>query len=218
MHAPLVALFQRNGSPFQLPRGTALFAEAETCRHVGLIEKGLVRVYRSRPGDREGTLYELRPGELCLVSCLAALSDEPLVASATIDGDSSGWAIPAAAFRRLFASDESLRGLFLAALSGRLRAVLELLDEIQNTSVDDRLASYLLDRARVRPGAAGEGRLDATHEKIAADLWTAREVVSRALKAFEQSGCVRLERGSVVVVDSARLAGSSGGRGVDPSG
>ena len=213
MNKPLTALFQRHGNPFRLSPGTALFAEGDRCRQVGLIEKGLVRVYRSRPGDREGTLYELRPGELCLVSCLGALNDEPLVASATVDEEAAGWTIPAAVFRRVFASEESLSGVFLASLSGRLRAVLELLDGIQNLSVDERLASYLLDRARVRPGAAGEGRLETTHEKIAADLWTAREVVSRSLKAFEQRGGVRLERGSVVVVDPARMTGSSGGRG-----
>ena len=207
MNATLATLFRRHGSPFHLARGTGLFAEGEPCRHVGLLEEGSVRVFRSRPGDREGTLYHMRPGELCLVSCLGALNDEPLRGQRLGRRPAVGWAVPAAAFRRLFGSDEFLRGLFLASLSGRLRVILELLDDIQNLSVDGRLACYLLDRARVRPGMAGEGRLEMTHEKIAADLWTAREVVSRALKAFEQRGCVRLERGSVVVLDPDRLTG-----------
>ena len=73
--------------------------------------------------------------------------------------------------------------------------------------MDERLASYLLDRARVGPRTSGEGRLETTHEKIASDLWTAREVVSRALKGLEQRGCVRIERGTIVVLDAELLAG-----------
>jgi CRP/FNR family transcriptional regulator len=206
MNAALATLFQRHGSPVGLSRGTALFVEKEPCRHVLLLKEGSVRLFRSRLGDREGTLYRLRAGELCLVSCLAALSDEPLLASAVVDEPAVGWTLSAPAFRKLVGQDEFLRGIFLATVASRMRALLELLEDIQDLPVDDRLASYLLDRARVGPGTAGAGRLDTTHEKIAADLWTAREVVSRALKGLEQRGCVRIERGSVIVLDPDGLA------------
>jgi CRP/FNR family transcriptional regulator len=209
MNVALATLFRRYGSPVALGRGSTCFVEKEPCRQVALLDEGCVRIFRSRPGDREGTLYRVQPGELCLVSSLAALSEQPLLASAAADEAATGWALPAAAFRKLFAQDEFLRTTFLGVLARRLRALIELLEDTQDLSVDDRLASYLLDRARVGPGTAGAGRLDMTHEKIAADLWTAREVVSRALKGLEQRGCVRLERGSIVVVDPDRLAGVS---------
>jgi CRP/FNR family transcriptional regulator len=207
MNVALASLFRRHGNPVKLTRGAEFLVEKERCRHVVLLEEGSARVFRSRAGDREGTLYRVRPGELCLIASLAALREEPLLASATVDEPAAGWAVPAAAFRALFGRDEFLRQMFLAAVARRMRALLELLEDIQELSVDDRLASYLLDRARVGPSTAGSGRLDTTHEKIAADLWTAREVVSRSLKGLEQRGCVRLERGSIVVLDPDRLAG-----------
>ncbi len=212
MNAGLAILFRRHGSAARFAPGAALFTEGDPCRHVILFEEGSVRLFRPRPGDREGTLYRVRAGELCLASCLGALREEPLFASAEVDGPAAGWAVPAPTFRRLFDQDEYLRRMFLDTLSGRLRALFELFADIQDLSVDDRLASYLLDRARVGPRMAGEGRLMTTHEKIAADLWTAREVVSRALKGLEQRGCVRLERGSVVVLNPERLAAQAAER------
>jgi CRP/FNR family transcriptional regulator, anaerobic regulatory protein len=209
MNEALESLFRRHGNPVDAPPGASLFSESQPCRHVVLLASGSIRVYRVRAGDREATLYRVRPGELCLASCLAALCDAPLLARAVAEEPLRGWAVPAESFRQLFLREEPLRDAFLDLVLRRVRTLLELIEEIQDHSVDDRLAAYLLDRARVGPGTAGEGRLAMTHEKIAADLWTAREVVSRALKGLEHRGCVRIERGSVVVLDAERLADAS---------
>lgn len=199
-------LFDREGDELHVPRGTRLFRRGDRCATVPWLHAGTVRV--SRPGmtGRGGTLYVLGAREICALSGLAALCGTRLPADATAEDDVVGRAIPAATFRRLHETDPTVRARLAAALAERFEGLFGLLEAIQFQSIEERLADYLLERARVGPGRPGVGRLITTHERIASDLWTAREVVSRGLKALEHQGVLRIERGAITVFDSDALA------------
>lgn len=199
-------LAPRAGEPFAAPRGAVLLRGGEVVEAVPYTAEGRIRVFRVAPRGREGTLYVLPPRTICVVSALGALSGVPAPAEAVAEDAVRGWRVPAAALRAAVAADGALRAAIFAAAAERMAALVGLIDTVQFHGIEARLAEYLLDRAVVLPGNGGHGRLAMTHERIAADLWTAREVVSRSLKSFEHRGWLRLERGMIVVEDPEALA------------
>ena len=105
--------------------------------------------------------------------------------------------LPAALFARLVEESAAFRTFVLAGFAARLGALMGRIEELSFRSVDARLAAYLLERA--------PRKVAATQQEIAADIGTAREVVSRRLAAFARAGLVRTERGAVTPLDPARL-------------
>ncbi len=203
MHIP--EAFRRRGTRFDLDRGVRLFTEGEPCRDVPWLTRGTVRVFRSSGGGgREGTLYVLAPGDTCVVSALSALRGLPLPASAVTEEACAGLFVPAPLFRDALC-EEAFLDRFLDDAAQQFTGLLGLMQEIQFRSIERRVADYLLDRAKTVPGT-GTARLPTTQERIAADLWTAREVISRSLRAFEARGWVALGRGVICVLDVSALS------------
>lgn len=202
MHVP--EAFRRRGTRFDLGRAVRVFTEGEPCRDVPWLTRGTLRVFRTSGGGREGTLYLLGPGEICAVGALSALRGLPLPATAVTEDECSGLFVPAPVFREAL-RDGAFLDRFLDDTAQRFSGLLGLMQEIQFRSIERRVADYLLDRARTVPGT-GTARLPTTQERIAADLWTAREVVSRSLRAFESRGWVALGRGVISVLDASALS------------
>ena len=107
--------------------------------------------------------------------------------------------MPATAFRELIDREPEFRDLALSAFSRRMVELVEVIDELLLHRVDLRLASWLLEQ--VKPC----GVVTATHQAIAAELGTAREVVSRILKDFERRGGLSLTRGEIRLRDRGAL-------------
>lgn len=184
----------------RLPAGSAAFRPGESCAHWLIVCAGQVRVSRVSEDGREIVLYRVRPGESCVLTTAGLLEGAAYDAEAICETEVEALLLPAAAFLSLVAEQPSFRRFAFAAYAARIAALMELAEELAFDEVGTRLARRLL---ALR---APDGTVPATHEALAAELGTAREVVSRRLKAFERAGHVALARGRIVLADPDGLA------------
>lgn len=191
---------ERAARPLHLEAGAPICLEGELCRHLPLVVRGAGRVYRISETGRVLTLYRIEPGESCILTMSCLLSARPFPAFAEAETDMDVLAAPADAFRAWFETSPVWRRYVFDLLARRFADVIELVGDVAFRRVDERLAAYLL-AAKDR-----EGRVAQTHESLAADLGTSREVVSRVLKEFEREGLVALGRGEVVIREPGGLA------------
>ena len=188
--------------PVSLSPGAYFFQKGETIANVGLVGAGSVRVYIIGDTGREVTLYHVGPGDTCPINLLCAILGRHALAHAYVESDLEAVIIPARAVRAWAAEESTVRQFVFEALAVRLIDVLARIEVIAFQRIDRRLAEYLLYRLELTVDDAETIRV--THEHIAFEIGSAREVVTRALKAFERSGAIELGRG-FVVVRNARL-------------
>ncbi len=177
-----------------IPSGARIYREGDSCAAIAFVLSGEIRVYKTGQTGREITLYEVGPGETCILNASCILSHSSYPANAVAASDVDVLLVPSDFFRRLVAGNEAMRGFVFTLLSQRLSLVMELVQEVAFGRMDERLIEYLIEKSE-------NNLLETTHQKIANDLGTSREVVSRLLKDFERKGRVKLSRNSI------RLAG-----------
>ena len=187
-----------------IPAGTIIMNEDIKCSGVSLIVNGLVRIYKLSDEGREITLYRIGRGETCVltVACLLGSGTIPYPVSAVTEHDTLMFIVPLELFRRLFQNSEPARSFVFSAMAAKFYAVLGLVENITFKRTNERLLDLLISKT-----GGGAYPLYATHEAIAAELGTAREVVSRLLKEFEQAGMLRLQRGKVTLLSLTRASG-----------
>jgi CRP/FNR family transcriptional regulator len=183
-----------------VPSGTQIYREGDACSAIAFVLSGDIRVYKIGQTGREITLYEIGPGETCILNASCILSGQAYPANAVTLSDTGLFLVPSAAFRRLISEHEMLREFLFTLLSRRLSGVMELVEEVAFGHMDERLMDYLVEKS-------ADNRLETTHQKIANDLGTSREVVSRLLKDLERRGRVQLSRNAVVLLDQLRKIG-----------
>ena len=156
------------------------------------------------------TLYHVEAAQPCLVNMLAVFLDRPAVASGVAEAPTTAVLIPAAQFRHWVGSADGLRRFVFESMAVRLIDVMVLVESLAFHKMDQRLARWLLEQFD------HQGRtiavLARTHEEIARELGTAREVVSRLVKEFERLGAVTTGRGRIELVDRQILAALAQGR------
>lgn len=181
------------------PRGTVLFQAGGLCSAYLLLMDGSVRVQMVAESGREIVLYRVGRGETCILTTACLMTRKDYAAEGIADTDIDAVALGAAAFHALLACSAVFRDFVFASFGDRLMDLMMLIEEVTFQRIDLRLARFLLER---RDAAGG---LDATHQALAVELGTAREVVSRHLKEFERKGLVTLARGRIAVRDAAAL-------------
>ena len=186
------------------PAGTKLFGEGSPCQAYLILLAGQVRVQKTAENGREIALYRIGPGQTCVVTTVCLMTGTDYDAEGVAETDIEAQALPMAAFRALLAKSERFRDFVFRAYSVRITDLLLLLEEVSFGRIDQRLAACLLERGR---SGEPENEVLATHQELAAELGTAREVVSRQLKEFEHRGWIGLARGRIVLRDLAALAG-----------
>lgn len=196
--AATVARIAAAARPIAAPAGTILARPGEALPHFVLLTRGVVRVSGISEGGREIVLYRVGPGETCVLSSACLLGQTALSAELVAESDVAGFALPDATFQELVAGAPAFRRLVFANFAERLREIVALLEDIAFQRIDRRLAAFLTQRS----GAP----LSLTHQAIATELGTAREVVSRQLKEFERRGWLRRGRGTIELVDRPALA------------
>lgn len=199
------ALVERLGqaaSAARLERGQTICHQGQDCSHLALLTSGSARVFKLAESGREITLYRVEPGECCILTASCMLSEHPFPANAAVETDLEAVLVPATGVIDWMAESQVWRQFLWSLLAARLGDVIGLIEEVAFRRMDERLADYLFNQTR-QQGAV----LEATHNQIAADLGTSREVVSRLLKDLEQRGIVRLSRGRVHVTDAETLHG-----------
>ncbi len=176
-----------------VPAGRQIYAEGDACSAIAFLLSGDLRVYKIGQNGREITLYEIGPGETCILNASCILSGQGYPAYASAQTDARLLLVPSDTFRRLVEQHQEMRDFVFALLSRRLSGVMELVEEIAFARMDDRLREYLVEKSE-------NGRLEATHQKIANDLGTSREVVSRLLKDLERRGQISLSRSVITLL------------------
>ncbi len=185
----------------QVPAGTTLFEEGQPCRGFPMVLRGNVRVARGSPGGRSLELYRVGPGELCVVSTSCLFGTQALTAHGQATEATTLVLLSPAGFDRWVALDDFRRYVF-GIFADRLADLMSLAEAVAFQRLDQRLAGALLGRGEV---------LHATHQQLADELGTVREMVTRLLKRFERSGWVALSRERIHVVDASALRSLSAG-------
>ena len=180
------------GQPVRFKAGERLFAPGDWPGAWVAIESGRVRVSLLSPSGREVTLYRIGAGESCLLTTSSLIGDEPLPAEGFAETDVEARIVPRATFERLIAEDSDFRRDVLRNYANRVADLVVTMQDVLFRSVPERLARVLLTRER-------EGAVDATHQDIASELGSAREVVTRMLQKFERDGLIATERGRIVL-------------------
>lgn len=170
-----------------------LYWEGDSCSAIAFVLAGGVRVYRCGESGREITLYEIGPGETCILNASCILGNNAYPANAVTVSAGEMLLIPAREFRRLLRNYETMSAFVYSLLSQRLTEVMELVQEVAFGRMDERLVEYLVEKS-------ANDILHATHQKIANDLGTSREVVSRLLKDLERRGRIVLARNVITLL------------------
>lgn len=167
----------------------------QACTHLMLLLEGAVRVQKLSKSGHEIVLYHVRSGQFCDLSAACLLADHRYPADAVVESPSTVVMLPQERFFHALETVPAFRNHVYHRISFGVTRLVNLLEEVAFGPMDARLAQRLLEFA------ASESMLHITHQQLAIELGTAREVVSRLLKNFERHGWIRLHRGNIEIVD-----------------
>ena len=195
----LLREFQDTAFFAKIPEGRDVFVEGDHVDAIALLISGVVRVYKIGETGREITLYRFGNGESCILTANAILSQKNFPAVATVEKEAEAIMIPADTFRDWVRRYDLWREFVFELLSQRLSAVMEIVEEVAFRRMDARLASLLAERS-LRSDV-----IHMTHQEIAAELGSSREVISRILEDFSAQGMLEVSRGSIKILDRQAL-------------
>jgi CRP/FNR family transcriptional regulator, anaerobic regulatory protein len=177
----------------RLPAGTKIFGPGQAPEAYLLLLKGTVRVQQVSDTGREIVLYRVSAGESCALTTACLMGYEEYQAEGIAESDVEAVAVPRRTFDDLIAGSAEFRRFVFTAFSVRITNLFRVIEDVAFSRVDVRLAQRLLE-------LGGEkGRIDLTHQQLAAELGTAREVISRQLNEFQRRGWIAISRGAVDV-------------------
>lgn len=178
-----------------LPKGAVVFTENTPCLGFPLVIRGSIRIYKVSPEGRELPLYRVGPGESCIISTVCLLGRLDYDARAEVEEETEVAIVSPPRFEELL-GDARFRTFVFALFSRRIADLMMLVDALAFKRLDQRLALIL---------ATGPRPRRCTHQQIADELGTVREIASRVLKDFEREGLIRLGRGRIEVMDGPGL-------------
>lgn len=191
--------FQQAAFLAHIPVGQDVFVEGDRVDAIALLISGVVRVYKIGETGREITLYRFGLGESCILTANAILSRQSFPAIATVEQEAEAVMIPSDTFRDWVKRYDLWREFVFDLLSQRLVSVMSIVDEVAFRRMDVRVAGLLLERSR------RGNPIRITHQEIASELGSSREVISRLLEDFSERGLVNVRRGEVEVLDAEGL-------------
>lgn len=180
----------------KIPSGSLMFDENQPCMGFPLLLSGSARVIKSSSSGRDLYLYQVLPGETCILTSSCLLSNAPYQARGVAQENLELVVLPPGTFKQLFSQLEQFRNQVFNRFSERLTELMNFVTAVAFQKLDQRLASFLISKP---------SPLEMTHQQIADELGSFRELVSRLLKEFEHKDWVQLERGRVHIKDGAAL-------------
>lgn len=180
----------------QLPVGTLVFDENQPCLGFPLILSGSIRVSKVAASGRELQLYRVLAGESCILTSSCLLGHTRYQARGIVDASLEMLVLPATIFHQLLAQNAAFRSYVFSLFSDRLTDLMTLVSAVAFQKLDQRLAALLVSKA---------SPLHSTHQALADELGSAREIVSRLLKNFAEQGWVKLGREHIAITDLAAL-------------
>ncbi len=174
------------------------------CEHLPFVLQGTLRVYKVSETGKELTLYRIDRGESCVLSATCILNTSTFPAMVEAEGPTDVILVPSQIFSRWVEAYPSWRRFVFSIYEKRLDMLLTLVEEVAFHHVDARVSAYLAGGAE-----AEGGTVSATHQQIASEVGTSREVVSRILRDLEAEGLLVTERGRIKILDRSRLSRKS---------
>lgn len=184
-----------------------IFRPGDRCESFLILLDGRIRVQLVSEEGKEVTLYKIGPGGSCMLTTSCLFSSDEYPAEAIAETDIVALAFSRDIFERTVENSAEFRRFVFDGFSKRLAKVIGRMKELAFTSIDHRLAKVLM-------GLHERGQTQVTHDKLAVELGTAREVVSRHLKKMEKRGLIALARGKITVLDPPALMSMSHDRSV----
>lgn len=184
----------------RLPADSVIFGPGKSPDNLLLLLQGTVRVQQLAESGREVVLYRVTAGESCVLTTACMLAYEDHAAEGIAETEIVAAAIPRGVFDELVASSKEFRNFVFRAYSRRITDLFHVIEDIAFRRMDIRLAQKIIERADT-------GVLKATHAQLAAELGTAREVISRQLAEFQRRGWIAQSRGAIEIRDCDGLRG-----------
>lgn len=178
-----------------VPAGTLLFDEHQPCQGFPFVLVGGIRVVKRSANGRELPLYRVLPGDSCIMTSSCLLGQVDYRACGITESDTELVFLPKPAFDQLL-MHAPFRLFVFQLFAERIGELMQLVEEVAFQKLDQRLANLLLGRGKL---------IQTTHQQLADELGSVREMVSRLLKGFAEQGLVRLGREQIEILDPAGL-------------
>ena len=182
-------------------KGTHIHESSAECLGLVMVQTGQLRAYILSEDGREITISRLFDYDVSLLSASCVMPDMQFHVMIEAEKDTSFWSIPACLFKNLVDDSLAVSTYCRNLLSSNFSELMWLMEQIMWRSFDKRLAEFLLEEMQLE----GSPILKITHEKIANHMGTAREVVTRMLRYFQNEGMVKLTRGAIEITDTKKL-------------
>lgn len=189
----------KNSRVIDVPKGTVVFGPGNTPDSLLLLLEGCVRVQQLSDKGREIVLYRVRAGESCVLTTACLLAYENYSAEGVTESAVQAVSIPLKVFDEMVSRSSTFRQFVFTAYSRRITELFHVIEDVAFQKVDVRLAHRLVELAQ------GNNTVRITHQQLAAELGTAREVISRQLSEFQRREWVSQMRGVVQIDDAAAL-------------
>lgn len=189
--------YASEGEIMSVPDGTLIFAPGDESQAFLIVNEGAVRVEQTNRAGRTVVLYRVEAGDSCVMTTTCLMSDRPYSGYGYAEGDVKAIAISSKGFRRLLEHDPVFQELVFQNFANRVGELTDVIDDLLEHRTDLRLARWLANRR--------DSDIAMKQTEIAQELGTAREVVSRALKVFEERAWIKIGRGKIEVLDREAL-------------
>ena len=196
--------FESHARVVDLPADRIVFAPGKRPDAFLLLLEGTVRVHQFGASGREIVLYRVIGGESCIMTTACLLSGEDYLAEGVTETPVKAVALGEGDFEALIARSPVFRRFVFAKYASRVTRLMELVEDVAFERIDKRLARKLLELSR-----GGRG-LETTHQTLAVELGSAREVISRQMKQFAARGWITATRGRIEITDRAALDALAG--------
>ncbi len=182
-----------------LDEDQTVFYKGDDCNNYLIILDGQVKVFSRAENGREILLYRLFSGDSCVLTTSCLFSNKNYPAEGKTETAVTALAIPATQFNSALQQSATFREITFSAFSSHLSDLITLVEEVAFGKIDSRLAKHLLQQC------GKDNTLTSTHQKIATDLGSAREVISRQLKELETKGYLIINRGNIKITDMTAI-------------
>lgn len=175
--------------------------DSTECTGVLVVKTGQLRVYMVSPEGKEITLYKLNPYDVCMLSAACILNNIRFEVMVDAEKESEVYLINPYKYKELKDKNIIVEQFTNSVINSSFSEAMWIMEQIVFMSFDKRLAIFLLEQSDF----VKNDTLVLTHDYIAKNMGTAREVVSRMLKYFQTEGMVSLSRGTIVLIDKVKL-------------
>jgi CRP/FNR family transcriptional regulator len=183
---------QKHLKPVTAPKDTILFFQGDICDAILFLTSGEVRLYIQSDAADEITLYHLNPAEQCIVNTASTLSETEAIASAVTLTDITGYMLDRQSVKELAHMSDAYQSFLFSIYTLRMGDLAQLINDIKFKKLDQRVMEWLK--------AKNQKSIKTTHESIANELGSTREVISKVLKRLEKRGDIQLSRGTVTLM------------------